>query len=71
MILAALGDPDIALNRFRKSEMFHAQLAVVAGPCSKLGLQDAAVNQMIIEGERMAFERGWHPPPAHGGTAEP
>jgi hypothetical protein len=35
---------------------------VAGGACLKLGLGEAAIDQMIVEGERIAFEQGWHPP---------
>jgi hypothetical protein len=70
VIHAALGDPDILLSRFHKAEVFHAQAAVIAGARSKLGLGDATITQMIIDGERTAFERGWHPPLAARSSCE-
>jgi hypothetical protein len=27
-----------------------------------LALAEADVTQLLVEGERIAFERGWHPP---------
>jgi hypothetical protein len=71
VIHAALGDPDIVLSRFRKSEVLHAQAAVIAGACSKLGLGNATITQMITDGERTAFERGWHPALANTGSGTP
>jgi hypothetical protein len=68
VIRAALGHPDIVLSCFRKSGVLHAQFAVIAASCSKLGLADAAVMQMITDGERTAFQRGWHPPLANFGA---
>ncbi len=37
-------------------------MAVAAAACRKLSLDEAAIDQMIVEGERIAFENGWHPP---------
>ena len=30
----------------------------------QLGWDEATVDQRIVEAERVAFERGWKPPPA-------
>jgi hypothetical protein len=27
-----------------------------------LRLDEAAIDEMIVEGERLAFDEGWHPP---------
>jgi hypothetical protein len=62
VIHAALADQRTDLTRFRKSAVLHARAAVIAGAASKLGLSDDAITQMIVDGERIAFERGWHPP---------
>ena len=61
-IHVGLGHPGIDLSRFRKSAMLHARGAVIAGVCSKLGMSDEVIAQMIVDGEQLAFERGWHPP---------
>ncbi len=61
-IHVGLGHPGIDLSRFRKSAMLHARGAVIAGACSKLGMSDEVIAQMIVDGEQLAFERGWHPP---------
>jgi hypothetical protein len=57
-----LGDPDVVMSHVPNSELFHAQVVVAAGACLKLGLDEAAIDQMIVEGERIALEQGWHPP---------
>jgi hypothetical protein len=62
VIHAALEDAGGDLSRFRKSAVFQARGAVIAAACSKLGLTDEAITQMIVDGEQIALQRGWHPP---------
>lgn len=62
VVRLVLGDPDVVISHIPNSELFHAQGMAAVGACLKLGLDEAAIDQMIVEGERIAFEQGWHPP---------
>jgi hypothetical protein len=68
VIHRGLGNPEVDLSQFRKLDVLHAHGAVIAAACSKLALADDAVTQMIVDGEQLAFKRGWHPPLAAGPT---
>ena len=39
-------------------EMFHAQGAITGMAVRNLGLDEAAIDEMIVEGERLAFDAG-------------
>lgn len=62
VIRVVLGDPDVVVSHIPHLEIFQAQVLVAAAACRRLGLDEAAIDQMIAEGERIAFVQGWHPP---------
>lgn len=62
LILAAFDDQKVNLTHIPASEVLQAHGAVVIMAKLRLGLDEAAIDQMIVEGERTAFEHGWHPP---------
>lgn len=62
VIRFALGDPDVRVGHIPTLELLLAQYVTAAEACIQLGLDEAAINQMIIEGERVAWEQGWQPP---------
>jgi hypothetical protein len=42
--------------------MFGAHLTVAGMAVHALGLDEAAIDELIAEGERLTFEAGRHPP---------
>jgi hypothetical protein len=62
LIRAALGDPDVIIRHIPYAEVFQAHTAVIGAACVRFGLNEAAIDQMINEGERIAFAHGWQPP---------
>jgi hypothetical protein len=60
----ALGDPDVRVGHIPSSELLLAQYLTAAEACIQLGLDEAAINQIIIEGEQVAWQQGWKPSPA-------
>lgn len=67
VIHEALRDPDVEHANVSDGELFHAEVAVVAIAVRTLGLDEAAIDEMIAEGERAAFAADWHPPVAPAG----
>jgi hypothetical protein len=68
VILDALGDQNADFTDISAGEMFYAQGMVAGMAVRNLGLDEAAIDEMIVEGERGAFAAGRHPPLALAGT---
>ncbi len=62
IILDALGDQNIDFTNVSVPEIPQAQCTVAAMAVRNLGLDVVDIDEMIVEGERVAFEAGWHPP---------
>jgi hypothetical protein len=52
-------------------DAYRIRVVVAAFLSVRLGLDGAAVDEILREAERVAFERGWHPPLAPRGSAAP
>jgi hypothetical protein len=61
VIRAALGE-DTAISDLRRLTLLNVRGLVTARICIVLGLGEQEVNQLIVDAERIAFERGWNPP---------
>lgn len=62
LIRAALGDQDVVINGISTLDGFTAQAAVFVDIALRLGLDEAAIERLIARAEKIAVERGWHPP---------
>ena len=62
MIRDAFRDQSVDFTDISVGEIFHAQCAITVTAIRNLGLDDAAIDEMIVEGERLAFYAGRHPP---------
>jgi hypothetical protein len=68
IIRDAFRDQNVDFANVSAGEMFHAQIAIAGMAVRNLGLDEAAIDEMIVEGERLAFDDGRHPPLAPAGT---
>ena len=64
VIRAALGEADVVIDDIKPPELLHIRGAVVAYLFIILGAK-FSVDELIIEAENIAFERGWKPPLAN------
>jgi hypothetical protein len=62
LIRSALGETDVATDDIKGGQKWVIQISVLTQVSLRLGWDEATVDQRIVEGERVAFERGWHPP---------
>jgi hypothetical protein len=61
LIRATLGEPDAAIGHVDSLRRFSIHSVVVDLIVQKLSMTRAAIDDLILEGERAAFERGWKP----------
>jgi hypothetical protein len=61
-IRSALGESDTVTSDITSGQKMGIHLAAIALANGRLGSGAVAVDQVIAEAERIAFERGWHPP---------
>jgi hypothetical protein len=67
LIRAALGEAGVDADRINPGERYVLQTILAGGGIFSMGITDeAAVNGIIAESERVAFEQGWRPPLARG-----
>jgi hypothetical protein len=64
LIRSALGEPDVVTDDIKSGQKYQMRISVLGQAKLLLGWDEATVDQRIVEAERVAFERGWHPPPA-------
>ena len=62
LVRMALGDPDVVVDDISFTDTFNTQAGVTLLVILKLGLDSPEVRQLVIDGERLAFRRGWNPP---------
>jgi hypothetical protein len=62
LVRMALGDPDVVVDNISFTDTFHTQAGVALHVVQKLDLDPPEVRQLVIDGERLAFKRGWNPP---------
>ena len=62
IIRDAFRDPDVDYTNVSREEMFLAQGLITSLAVRNLGLGEVAIDEIIVESERLAFEAGWHPP---------
>jgi hypothetical protein len=68
IIRDALRDKNVDFTNVSPGEMMHAQVAIAGMAVLNLGLGEAAIDEIVVEGERLAFDDGRHPPLAPAGT---
>jgi hypothetical protein len=62
VIRSALGETDVVTDDIKPLQKYVIRISVLGLIRILLGWDEATVDQRIVEGERMAFERGWNPP---------
>lgn len=62
VIRRGLGDSDVVIDNITPSMMFNIHGAVTGKIVIDLKLKDAEINQLVMDAEKLAFERGWKPP---------
>jgi hypothetical protein len=62
LIRAALGEADVSVTDISTKEKFYAGSLVVGFLAAQLELDEAGIGRLVREAERIAFDRGWHPP---------
>jgi len=58
IIRDAFRGQNVDFTNVSAGEMFHAQGAITGMAVRNLGLDEAAIDEMIVEGERLAFDAG-------------
>lgn len=62
IIRAALGETDVDTSGIIPPTTFEVHIAVTGYAMRKLDLSQAEIDQIIVDAENRAFERGWNPP---------
>lgn len=62
MIRDALGEPDIDVKNIDPGQQFRLRYLIAVTAISLLESDEAAIDEIITDSERIAFERGWKPP---------
>jgi hypothetical protein len=62
VIRSALGDADVVIGDITSAQKLHLRISVITLLTFKLDLDEPAIDKLIIDSERIASERGWHPP---------
>jgi hypothetical protein len=62
VIRSALGETDIDTSGIIPPDVFEIQGVMVGAAIRKLGLSQPEIDQLLVEAENIAFERGWNPP---------
>ncbi len=69
VIRSALGEPAPGFDALTPSDRVVLQGAVASLASINMDVDEASVDELLREAERVAFERGWHPPLAPRGRA--
>jgi hypothetical protein len=62
LIRSALGETDVVTDDIKPLQKFVIRISVLGLARILLDWDEATIDQRIVEGERVAFERGWNPP---------
>ncbi|MBO0786230.1 MAG: hypothetical protein J2P33_09150 [Actinobacteria bacterium] len=65
IIRFALGEADVVTDDIAPLQKLHIRISVITLLTFKLDLDESAIDKLIIDSERIAFDRGWHPPLAN------
>lgn len=61
LIRATLGESDVAIDHIDTEMRLNIYGFVLGLITKKLDMSEPALDELILDGERIAFERGWHP----------
>ncbi len=61
VIRAALGETDVVIDDIKPPELLHIRGAIVVYLFIILGAK-FSIDELVVEAENIAFERGWKPP---------
>lgn len=62
VIRAALGEPEVDLSGIPRPMAWGIQIVAMGYAVRVLAMAEPEVDQLLVEAERIAFERGRHPP---------
>ena len=62
VIRSAVGGPSAHFDALKPGDRHVLTTLVVGVASAMMDLDEAAVDELLREAERIAFERGWHPP---------
>jgi hypothetical protein len=52
----------VVISDIGRENIFNAYVAILGYTVKKLALNEDDIRKLIIESERIAFEKGWKPP---------
>src|SRR5260370_5574589 len=62
LIRAALGDQDVVISDIQPMGVFNIHVAITAEATRRFELGKDDIERLVLESERIPFERGWNPP---------
>jgi hypothetical protein len=62
LIREMIGEPNAGAKEISRSQKFLLQGMMASMAAFRLELDEGSVDEIIVDSERLAFERGWHPP---------
>jgi hypothetical protein len=62
LIREMIGEPNAQAKGISRSQRLVLQGIMAPSAAFLLELDEGSVDEIIVESERLAFERGWHPP---------
>jgi hypothetical protein len=62
LIREMIGEPNAEAKNISRSQKFLLQTIMAPSAAFLLELDEGSVDEIIVDSERLAFERGWHPP---------
>jgi hypothetical protein len=62
VIRSTLGEIEVDTSGINPQEIFEIQGVMVGAAIRKLGLSQSEIDQLLVEAENIAFERGFNPP---------
>jgi hypothetical protein len=62
LIREAIGEPGAEAKDIPRSQKFVLRGIMAPAAAFRLELNESLVDEIIVDSERLAFERGWHPP---------
>jgi hypothetical protein len=62
VIRSTLGESDVVTSDIKSTEKFRIRMAAMALITGKRQTDEADLDPILVEAERIAFERGWNPP---------
>jgi hypothetical protein len=62
LVREMIGEPNAEAKDISRSQRFVLQGMMAPLAAFRLKLDEGSVDEIIVDSERLAFERGWHPP---------